>query len=50
MKTKPRALPDIEIYHIKWLFTSKHYTKARLAKMYDVDPKTILNYIRMEVT
>jgi len=49
MITKPRYLPDIEIYHIKWLFVSKHYTKTRLARMYGVDTKTILNYIRLKL-
>jgi len=47
MITKPRAHTDDTIREIKRL--AKKYTRTALAKMYYVDPKTILNYIRLKL-
>lgn len=47
MITKPRALPDEKIKEIKTL--AKKHTRTELGKMYFVDPKTVLNYIRLKI-
>jgi DNA-binding CsgD family transcriptional regulator len=47
VKTKPRWLSDDQIREIKKL--ASQYTRVELGKMYDVHPKTILNYIRLKL-
>jgi hypothetical protein len=48
MKTKPRWHNDDTIREIQKL--APYHTRAELAKKYDVHPKTILNYIRLDLS